>query len=134
MRRTEAILDVLLILLVVMTAILGYYQTARVGVLVGESMEPTITDGDLTVYEPDKTASVGDIIVFTSEASNGELVAHRVIEKNSTHYITKGDNNTHLDEPVEHNSAEYKGKVVYHFPVPAESPVSQDVFVDYWFL
>lgn len=134
MRRTEVILDLLLIILILMTVILGYYQTARVGILVGQSMEPTMTDGDITIYEPHSEAAVGDIIVFTSEESNGELVAHRVIHKNESHYITKGDNNTAVDDPIARSSHQYKGKVVYHITVPAESPIPQEVFVENKFL
>jgi ATP-binding cassette, subfamily B, bacterial len=68
----------------------------------GFSMYPTFREGDVGVVEKcasDKIA-VGDIVVF--KATN-KLVAHRLIAITSQQgvplFITKGDNNSHRDQP-----------------------------------
>lgn len=125
MESLEKFFNSLLILIFVVVIVLYLFQPAKLGVLVGYSMTPTMTDGDLFIYEPGDTAEVNDVIVFESDEYN-KLVAHRVVEKNSTHYITKGDNNTVRDSPVRIESSNYKGRMERHISTPWEFPIDQD--------
>ena len=62
--------------------------------LQGKSMEPTIADGSQLIEERMFTWNdirVGDIITFTYQ---NKLISHRLIWKNDTHFMSKGDNNT----------------------------------------
>lgn len=125
MDRLERFFNSMLILLVIVSVTLYVFQPAKFGILVGYSMTPTMTDGDIFIYEPGEPAEVDDIIVFESEEHN-KLVAHRVVEKNATHYVTKGDNNTVRDAPIKINSPNYEGKMAGHIPTPWGFPIDQD--------
>lgn len=126
MSRTETILALFIILLGIVISLLWYLPTAQVGLLVGHSMEPTMSGGDLTIYEP-SAADVGDVIVFEMETKSGSTtrVSHRVIMMNDTHYVTKGDNNDFMDKPVERGSEAYIGRVVYQIPINWTPPLSK---------
>lgn len=66
------------------------------GVVVGTSMYPTLSPGDIVVGirgEP----RVGDIVVYDSP---GGLIIHRVISINGTVIVTKGDGCRQSDDPV----------------------------------
>lgn len=65
-----------------------------------ESMEPTIMPGDYVLYSKAsfKDVSVGDIIIYRNDSDI--YVIHRVIEKNESTLITKGDNNPIADDPI----------------------------------
>jgi len=54
------------------------------------SMYPTIIPEDKILFVENKQLIVGDIIIFKNKNS---LIAHRLIKKNDTNLITKGDNN-----------------------------------------
>lgn len=125
MEHLEKFFNSLLVLLVIVSVILYVFQPAKFGVLVGYSMAPTMTDGDIFIYEPGEHAEVNDVIVFESDEHN-KLIAHRVVEKNATHYITKGDNNTIRDKPIRIDGNNYQGKMAGHIPTPWKFPIDQD--------
>lgn len=70
----------------------------------GESMQPTLEDGDFTFIVPyfaGKSGSpqVGDIIAF--EGEQGNRLVHRIVDATEQGYITKGDANPYTDpQPV----------------------------------
>ena len=74
------------------------------------SMSPIFNKNDIIIIQEQKEYKVGDIITY--EASNGELVTHRIIEKTENGFYTKGDNNNTKDEK-EIYKQDVIGKVVY---------------------
>lgn len=93
------------------------------GIPTGDSMEPTIQDGDLVLYE--KVDSIddvesGDIIHFTSQCSlkqDTNNIVHRVIDETEYGLITTGDNTTRADQLYD-----YDGNLSHH--TECESPVT----------
>ena len=93
-------------------------------VIVTPSMVPTIKIDDAIVVkriDGDKY-KVGDIITFESSDSNyeGLAVTHRIVEKhsldkNTSVYTTKGDNNKVID-PVSVKTDDIYGKVLFKVP------------------
>lgn len=78
----------------------------------GDSMSPTIENGNALTVAPPESIMVGDIVVLLIEP--GYLVAHRIIDvgsrKGNTYVQTKGDN---LDTPDPRRGIDLvKGKVV----------------------
>ncbi len=69
-----------------------------------QSMEPTIHQGDTIIFKKIKysNVNVNDIIVFKSNSgpTAGKYVVHRVIAIETEGFITKGDNNDHVDTEV----------------------------------
>lgn len=72
----------------------------RPTLIITGSMEPNIVVNSLVFLEPVEfeDIEVGDIIRYTSY--QGYSVLHRVISKNSSYVVTKGDNNNRPDEFV----------------------------------
>lgn len=69
----------------------------------GNSMYPTLRQGDVVLLTRDDRYAVGDIIAYKSELLGGEVVIHRIIAiRPGGHYATQGDNNNFIDqyEPV----------------------------------
>lgn len=64
----------------------------------GRSMHPTLTASDMLVVEPyhEEDVRCGDVVVFTSPDSAGEVV-HRVITVKAGRVRTRGDNNYRPD-------------------------------------
>lgn len=99
--------------------------------VVSDSMVPTFYKGDLLLVKGEEFNSleVGDIIVYrikdaeTEECAywkrkqdeSGIPIVHRIVQKNSTFVVTKGDDNAAPDYcPVEPD--EVKGKVYFIIP------------------
>lgn len=80
-----------------------------------ESMTPKIKPGDLIVSSRGTQSSYksGDVIVF--ETLDKTIVTHRIIEKNKTGFITKGDANQERDEQMV-NSYDIQGKIIFGLP------------------
>lgn len=78
------------------------------------SMEPEIRTGDLAIVKSAKMNQVepGDVITFKYE---GNIVTHRIVEKNEEGFITKGDNNNAEDTEIV-KEEELIGKVLFHMP------------------
>jgi signal peptidase I len=66
----------------------------------GNSMFPLIQRGDVCKFVPCSPGSLGkgDIILFHTD--NGQLIAHRFIGMEATHYLFKGDTNLGNDLPA----------------------------------
>lgn len=64
----------------------------------GNSMEPTIPDGSVQIIYETNNVDVGDIIVFESQESDGQLIIHRISGSTEDGFITIGDNNERTDQ------------------------------------
>ena len=63
----------------------------------GTSMQPRFHTGDLAIAKPVQQYRVGDIAVYRSHTLH-TLVMHRIIRREGSHYVFKGDNNTWTDK------------------------------------
>lgn len=79
------------------------------------SMEPEYLTHSVVIIQKDayEDVEVGDVIAFTPEQLDGQGAMHRVIEKNSEGYITKGDNNSYADEGYV-TPQNYVGRTIWH--------------------
>lgn len=84
-------------------------------------MEPTINIKEMIIIKEQNDYKVGDIVTYKD--SKGKLVTHRIVSKVGHKIITRGDNNTVSDDPININQIE--GKIYYH------SAVLGEVFL-YW--
>lgn len=75
----------------------------------GNSMYPTIYDGDFLVVNQNIDYEINDIICFYNEEN--KVVVHRIIDKRENEIITKGDFNKDCDRPITKNKI--IGKVIY---------------------
>lgn len=101
----EITLNILLILLisVLLYVNIAYHLLGQVTLAVvrGRSMLPLLRENDIVVILPsNRDISLGDVVVFRNDRD--EYVIHRVIaiaecDDDSKVYITKGDNNFHVD-------------------------------------
>lgn len=94
---------ILFIILLFSFNILSYFQIYFFGSGLGNSMYPTLKQGDLVLMIPypilktfNLKPRVGDIIVFKSPI-NEDLICHRIIEIDNDRIITKGDFNHAID-------------------------------------
>jgi signal peptidase I len=79
----------------------------------GESMEPTLSSGDLVVTQKEDAYRVGDLVAFRvpkGEHGEGALVIHRIVRGTAADgFTTQGDNNDWLD-PWSVKAADIVGK------------------------
>lgn len=75
--------------------------------IVSGSMSPTIEKGDMIVVELGNDYEVGDIISYKDKDS---IITHRIVQKDGDTYVTKGDANNTLDNPI--NKDQVVGKTV----------------------
>ena len=75
------------------------------------SMEPTIMTKDIVIEKITDDVHVNDIITFKMDDN---YVTHRIIQKEGSTIITRGDNNNADDKPIE--KSEVVGKVVFIIP------------------
>ena len=75
----------------------SYIFNKRPTIIITNSMEPTVMVNSVVLLEPVEFSDieVGDIIRYTSY--QGFSVLHRVISKNASYVVTKGDNNQTSD-------------------------------------
>ena len=67
--------------------------------IAGNSMQPTIKDGDTCVCIPRISYSKGDIVSFYIPVDNKvELIAHRIVEEVDNRFKTQGDNNNNIPD------------------------------------
>lgn len=78
--------------------------------VISGSMEPAIEKWDVILVKIEDEFEVGDIVSFKSD---GAFVTHRVVEKKGDTYITKGDSNNTIDNPI--HKDQITGKVVKVF-------------------
>lgn len=64
------------------------------------SMEPLYPVNSLVIIHESDVADIeiGDVIAFHSPMVNGQIVFHRVVDKVDQGFITKGDNNSEVDQ------------------------------------
>jgi signal peptidase len=65
--------------------------------IVGTSMEPQLHRGDLAIVRYHDAYAVGDAILFR-DRTLGRDVLHRVVARDGSRFVTKGDNNDHRDD------------------------------------
>jgi signal peptidase len=80
-----------------------------VSVVLSGSMEPYLSVNDLVLIRETDDVKVGDVVVYESE---GNLIIHRIIEKNGDEIVTQGDANSVADAPFDISSL--KGKMIAH--------------------
>lgn len=105
-RKDMLFISILILILLFFTIV----EPFQFSFLVGESMEPTISDGSLIVYTQHTEIEQNDIIVFSK---GGSLIGHRVIDINGKRYITKGDNNKSIDRGIV-RPKDIQGEVIFH--------------------
>lgn len=83
----------------------------------GNSMAPTMNDGDLAVVREGSGYDVGDVVAFRSDAEDGGgFVIHRIVGGSEADgFVMQGDNNGWLD-PWEPTSTDIVGQLQWHLP------------------
>ncbi|MGL6106244.1 signal peptidase I [Romboutsia sp.] len=120
--KTINCLFVLVCVLLILNFISSKSNTAfnimgfRTYTVLSGSMEPKFDPGDVIIILNKNRTNIdkGDIVTFYNTVEN-QIITHRIVEKNSTGYLTKGDNNDVIDDNVlkEENII---GKVLFHIP------------------
>lgn len=64
------------------------------------SMEPEFYPGDMVIIQNKNKANIGLNDIVTYRDGSGVIITHRIIEKTSDGYITKGDNNNVQDDYI----------------------------------
>ncbi len=107
---TILILIFAFILILSLGAIL--HTTVPLAVVSSWSMEPVLHVGDIVIVSGSSSYSVGDIVVY----DNGRnLIVHRIVGVQGSHYITKGDANSFPDN-FRPSIKDVKGKVIVVIP------------------
>jgi signal peptidase len=101
---------VIIYLIIFIPIIWGYKPL----VIVSGSMEPILKVGGILYYKniPLNDYKKDDILVYRIPDHN---VSHRIVEINNNSFLTKGDVNEYLDNPVYHNQILGKGT---NFSIP----------------
>lgn len=94
------------------------FEPIQFSLIVGNSMEPQISHGDILVMSNTIEPHVGDVIIY-GHPQIKKPVAHRIVEKTENGYKTKGDNNSSTDNYVV-TEENIHGVVLktYEVPVP----------------
>lgn len=102
-----------LMLVIALLLLLPGLFGARPYVVYSGSMEPEIPTGAVVfIKEEDFSPKIGDIITF----HNGDtVVTHRIVKKENSIFITKGDANKTAD-PVPVKASQIIGRVVFYLP------------------
>lgn len=66
--------------------------------VMSDSMNPIFKKNDIIIIQEQNEYKVGDIVAFVT--SDGNIVTHRIIEKNENEFYTKGDNNNTKDKTI----------------------------------
>lgn len=102
----------------------------------GSSMEPTLSQGDLSVIRPMSTYEVGDIVAYRSSMI-GETLLHRIVDVEGDRFVIQGDANPDLD-PEMPTVGEILGRQVLHLPGMARAfrflPMLLAAGMTAWFL
>jgi signal peptidase I len=80
----------------------------------GISMEPRFHTGDLALVRSQSTYHVGEIVAYHSKVLN-TIVLHRIIARNGSRYVFKGDNNDFVD-PEDPAASQLIGALWVHVP------------------
>lgn len=82
-------------------------------IISGNSMEPGFHLGDLVIIRAAASYQVGDIVTYRHPTIG--FVIHRIVARESNHFILKGDNNGWLDS-FQPTSAQIVGRLWLHLP------------------
>jgi signal peptidase I len=80
----------------------------------GISMEPRFHTGDLAIVRSQSSYHVGEIVAYQNHMLH-TIVLHRIIGREGTRYIFKGDNNSFLD-PERPVASQLVGSLWLHLP------------------
>ena len=88
--------------------------------VVGVSMEPSLSAGDVITVRRENDYAAGDVLVFLYK--NGELLTHRLLFERDGRYFCKGDNALRLEDVTQEQIA---GRVIKKNggEVPSLTPV-----------
>lgn len=75
----------------------------------GNSMYPTIYDGDFLIINQSADYKINDIVCFFDKEN--KKIVHRIMDFDDADILTKGDFNKSCDEPI--SKSQIIGKVVY---------------------
>lgn len=96
--RDGRVLSVFLVGVLVLPAVahIGFSAVPGVAsfVVVGGSMEPTVTRGSLVFVQETGEYGPGDVVTFVADE---RVVTHRIVTETDEGYVTRGDANTAAD-------------------------------------
>jgi signal peptidase I len=81
----------------------------------GNSMEPRLESGDLVLLRTAKTYEPNDVVAYESDVTNRVFV-HRIVRRDGSRFILKGDANTFLDS-ARPGTREIDGKLWFAVPM-----------------
>lgn len=64
----------------------------------GDSMEPTLLEGDLVVLARSDEYEIGDVIAYRVSSMGDATLIHRIVAVEDGRFLTKGDNNDFVDD------------------------------------
>lgn len=79
----------------------------------GTSMEPSISRGDVVITRAQSSYAVGDLVAYGSDL--GVIILHRIVGREGSRYVLKGDNNDFVDRFTPQDS-EVLGRAVATLP------------------
>lgn len=88
----------------------------RAYVIITDSMKPNLNIGDIILIQKTENDQIdtGDIVTY-KVSENSERITHRIVEKSSDIYVTKGDNNKLEDKNIV-RFENIEGKYIYKIP------------------
>lgn len=128
-RKLKNIVDwTFIALLAALVAVVAFTGIVKHVLVLGNSMEPTYSSGDLVLTVKTGDYELGDVIVFTPEPGHHNVV-HRIVSGDEVSgYMTQGDNNDFVD-PWVSNSHSILGEVILHIPVSSLGDSRDSLFV-----
>jgi signal peptidase I len=88
--------------------------SASYAVIAGSSMEPQIHRGDLVVARSRAHYKIGDAVVYHN-AQLGQNVLHRIVRRDGSRFVLKGDNNDFID-PIHPKQGDLIGRLWFTAP------------------
>jgi signal peptidase I len=88
--------------------------SASYAIVAGSSMEPKLHHGDLVVARGSAEYKIGDAVVYRN-AQLDQNVLHRIIGRDGSRYVFKGDNNDFVD-PTHPQQADLIGRMWFTVP------------------
>ena len=86
----------------------------RAYVIMTDSMNPTLKNGDIVIVHKDSKIEAGNIVTYKKQETS-ETITHRISRTTKDGYITKGDSNLNEDSNII-SQDEIIGKVVLRLP------------------
>jgi signal peptidase I len=82
-------------------------------IVIGSSMQPNFSTGDLTIMRVAPAYQPGDVVIYVHPETG--WIIHRVVGENERGYLLRGDNNGWVDT-YQPTDAEIVGKLWRHLP------------------